>query len=80
MTEIQLGKKLIRKTASSVQSRPLVVVLHPGYLDLRRAGTRTNFSVTYDAIYRYGAQLAANKLRAERLEKKKALRAARKAR
>jgi hypothetical protein len=71
MTTLQLGSKLTRKTAAVVQRRQLVVTLHPGYLDIRQERSRKPFSLTYDAIYRYAAQLAADRLRAERKAKKK---------
>jgi hypothetical protein len=66
MTELRPGSKLTRKTLTIVQRKPLVVTLHPGYLDIRRAGTRTAFSLTYDAVYRHAAQAAAERIRAER--------------
>lgn len=70
-TELKLGSKLIRKTSAVVQHRPLVVTLHLGYLELRQAKTRTAFSVSYDAIYRYAARLAADKAREERKQARK---------
>lgn len=66
MTELRLGAKLTRKTAAFVQRKPLVVTLHPGYLEIRRAGTRGSFPLSYDAIYTHAARVAADRARGER--------------
>lgn len=71
MTELRLGAKLTRKTAAVVQRKPLVVILHPGFLEVRRAGTRTAFPISYDAIYTHAARMAADRRRAERKAAKK---------
>jgi hypothetical protein len=71
MTELRSGSKLTRKTLTIIQSKPLVVTLYPGHLDIRQAGTRTAFSLTYEAIYRHAAQAAADRIRAERKVKRK---------
>jgi hypothetical protein len=66
VTEIRPGSKLTRKTATTVQRRQLVITLHPGYLEIRQERTRKPFSLSWDAIYRQAAQLAADRERAER--------------
>jgi hypothetical protein len=72
MTELKTGSKVTRKTAIEVQRKPLVITLHPGYLDIRQAKTRSGFSLSYDALYRYAAKLAADKVVAEKKLAKKA--------
>lgn len=75
MTEIRLGSKLTRKTAAVVQRKQLVVTLHPGYIEIRRAGTRTAFPVSYDAIYVHAARIAADHARTEKRAARKGTRA-----
>jgi hypothetical protein len=72
MTTLQLGSKITRKTSAVVQSRPLVITLHPGYMELRQERTRHPLTISYDAIYRYAARLAADKAIAERKEQRRA--------
>ena len=66
MTELRPGSKLTRKTAALVQRRPLVLILHPGYLEIRRAGTRSAYALSYDSLYTHAARVAADRARAER--------------
>jgi hypothetical protein len=41
-------------------------------MELRRAGTRTSFAISYDAVYTEAAQRSADKERAERKSKGRA--------
>ena len=61
---VQRGGRLIRKpitreTALEERGRPLVVTLHPRYLQIRRKGTQEVYNVTYDAIYSMAAKVSA---------------------
>lgn len=71
MTTLQLGKSVTRKVAAAIQHRELVVTLHAGYMELRRAGTRTSFSLSYGTAYTEAARIAADRLRAEKKAAKK---------
>lgn len=72
MTSIELGKKLTRKVAVTVQKRALVVVLHAGYMELRRAGARTSFPISYESVYTAAAKRAADRAREERQAERRA--------
>ena len=52
--------------------RPIVLTLHPGYLEIGLKGTRRRMTVAYDAIYSLAAKQEAARLRLEKLEAKKA--------
>lgn len=72
MTELRSGVALTRKTDALVQNKPLAVTLHPTYLEIKRLRDRTPYVMTYDAIYRYAAELLARQVRAEKKLAKKA--------
>lgn len=51
---------LARETPIKYQGRALIVELAPGYLKIRRKGTRTSeVSVTWEAIYELGLKMQA---------------------
>lgn len=52
--------------------RPIVLTIHPGYLEIGLKGMRRRLMVAYDAIYSLAAKQEANRVRAERLAAKKA--------
>lgn len=72
MTELR--SKLMRKTAANVQYKPLVVTLYPHHLEIRQERVRRPYSITWDAVYRYAAKLEADRVMAERKQKRKAAR------
>lgn len=70
MTEIQPGKSLTRKLACTIQHRRLVAMIYAGHVELRQAGTRRGYAITWDAVYRYAAKLRADRLVAEKRAQK----------
>ena len=62
---------LKRKTQTLIQGKPLAVALHPDFLEIRKLGSRKPFSVTWRKIYEVAAKLAADKVREEKLAKRK---------
>lgn len=52
--------------------RPIVLTIHPGYLEIGLKGARRRMTVAYDAIYALAAKQEAARLRLEKLEAKKA--------
>lgn len=52
--------------------RPIVLTIHPGYLEIGLKGMRRKMTVAYDAIYSLACKQAANQARLEKLEAKKA--------
>ena len=70
MTKLRAGSKITRKTAVIVQNKALVVTLYAGYLEIRRAGTRTAFSATYERIYIDAARRQAERMREEKKSRK----------
>lgn len=47
------------ETGATVQGRPLVVVVHPQFLEIRQKGRREFFTVPWDAVFESGAKMAA---------------------
>jgi S-methylmethionine-dependent homocysteine/selenocysteine methylase len=72
MTTIRSGKSVTRKTAATIQHKPVVVKLHPQYMELHRAGCRIAYALTYEAAFTEAARRAANKVREERAAAKRA--------
>lgn len=68
-------KPVKRETLSSVrdrgQYRPIIVELATTYVRLRLKGCRFTYTVTYDQLFRQGAQNAAVAKRAEKLAARK---------
>lgn len=42
-----------------VQGRPLVVIAHPRFLEIRQKGRRDHYNVPWDAVYEAGAKMFA---------------------
>ncbi len=61
-----IDRPVRRETASTYRGRPLVIELHPGYLEIRPKGKRTRVAIPYDAVLELGWKMIA---RAERVEK-----------
>lgn len=61
---------LKRKTATVVQNKALIVALFPDWCEIRQERTRKPFVITWRKIYEVAAKLQADKVRAERNEKK----------
>lgn len=64
-----------RETLSLFRNKAIILELHPTWLCVRQKGTRTRFTVTYDQVFTLGAKNAAEQVRRERAEAKKARRA-----
>jgi hypothetical protein len=58
MTKLQPGKPLIRETAAMDRRDPIVVELHPKYIELRLKGKRSGVTVDYEAVLDLGRRLA----------------------
>jgi hypothetical protein len=52
--------------------RPLVVHAQPWLCEVRLKGTRLRFEISWESIYTHAAQLAADRMRAERKAKRSA--------
>lgn len=52
--------------------RPIVLTIHPGYLEIGLKGMRRKMTVAYDAIYSLACKISANEARLEKLAAKKA--------
>ena len=56
----KLGKSVTRETVACHRGDPLVVTLHPKYLEIRVKGARASaVSVPYDAVFDLGRKMAA---------------------
>jgi len=72
MTELKTAAPLRRETSVIYRGRPLVIALHPGYLEIRSKGLRRGYAISYQAIHDAAARIAANEARLAKLEAKKA--------
>jgi len=72
MTALRNRKsKLSFATDREIRGRAIVVEPSPWVCAVRLKGTRQRYEISWDTIFVHAAQLAANKLRAERLEARK---------
>lgn len=57
MTDLKQDSVVTRETAISYKGRPLIVELHPGYMVLRRKGSRSErYMLSYDAAFEAAAK------------------------
>jgi hypothetical protein len=72
----KLNKPVKRESYTSVRERgalrPIVIELHPTFVKLKLKGCRHAVTVTVDQLWTLGNRNAAEALRRERLEAKKA--------
>ena len=73
-------KPVTRETLSSVQERsqlrPIVITIHPTYVQIRLKGQRRAYTVTMAQLWTLGARNAAEAARIARIEARKAKRRA----
>ncbi len=75
MTQLTADKTITRKVQTTYRGRTLVVTLDPWNLEIPSLGFRTSYAASYESVLYWGAQLAADKRRAERkIAKKKSSR------
>ena len=74
MTQITPETLLRRETATYHKGRPLVVILHPGFVEVREKGRRHGYAIDWLAVYHAGAKAKALADREEREAKRKAKR------
>ena len=43
------------------RTRPLIVTLHPGFIEVRQKASRTSYTITYDSVYRMAAAVGGRK-------------------
>jgi len=43
------------------RTRPLIVTLHPGFIEVRQKGSRTSYTIAYDPVYRMAATVGGRK-------------------
>ena len=69
-----INRPLTRRTTAQVRHRsksvPIIIVLHPLFIDVRPLGARFGYHVGYDAIYDLGAKLAAIRSAEEKKQNK----------
>lgn len=58
MTRLEINKPVVRETAAQERATPLVVALHPRYLEMRLKGTRQAFTVDYETVLDLARKLA----------------------
>ena len=60
-----------RETAARYRGRPLIIELHPGYMNIREKGTRRSVTVDYRTALEVGYKLLARQKQAEKVQEKK---------
>ena len=75
-----LGKPVTRESAVLDRGRPLVVTLHPRFLEIRPKGLRRSYSISYDACLWVAVKRELADRRREQAEAKQQKQAARKRR
>ena len=70
MTRLQGQARLVRETAAVIRHRALIIELSALTLRVRLKGARWSYEVDYESVFLLGAKKAAEKERAERLEKR----------
>ena len=66
MTQLTPQKPVRRETASYSRTRPLIVTLHPGYMEVREKGRWIGYTIDYVAIFHCAAKAKALADRAEK--------------
>jgi hypothetical protein len=75
MTTLSQRKtKLTFETDNSLRGRALVVEPQPLYCSIRLKGTRKRYDINWETIFYHAAEIAADRLRAERKAARKAKR------
>lgn len=82
MTKLEKRKsRLVFQTTDIVRERgrlrEVVIEAHQGYAEVRLAGMRTSFPISYAQIYQTAARLQVERERAEKRAEKKAAKRAR---
>lgn len=73
MTDLLTRKtRLSLKTAYTEKGREIIAEVHPWGLEMREKGRRYRMPITWGSIYHRAAEIAADKVRAERKAKRKA--------
>lgn len=58
MTTIKSDRILRRETATKVRQRPIIVELHPSFIQIYEKGKRVRFSAPYDVVYDLARRVA----------------------
>ena len=58
MTKLEANKTLVRETAVLERGDPIVIELHPRYMELRLKGKRAGLTIDYDTILDLARKLA----------------------
>lgn len=66
----QLTKPVTRETLSRDRGKPLIVTLHPTYLELRAKGTRRRYTLTYEACLWQSIKRELDEVRREKAKNK----------
>jgi hypothetical protein len=70
------ARPIRRETPALWRGRPLIIVVFPYDVTIHPKGLRTAYHVTYEQIFRLGAENEVKRIREERAAKRKANRAA----
>ncbi len=66
----KLTKPVSRESACLERGVPLIVTLHPRFLEVRRKGTRQRYTISYDACLWLAVKRDLEEQRREKAEKK----------
>jgi hypothetical protein len=56
-TPLKPNKPLARETAAQYRGRPLIIELHPGYLEIREKGRRNRVTLDYRTALEVGYKI-----------------------
>lgn len=71
MTELRANTPLKRATSTYHRGGIVVVILHPGYLEVKLKGKRKTFDLSYGAIFDRAVKLEVERKRAEKQSARK---------
>jgi hypothetical protein len=54
----KIEKAFSRETPVLERNRPLIVTIHPRYLEIRRKGTKESYNIPWDACFSLAAKSA----------------------
>jgi hypothetical protein len=72
MTRIKAESPVTRETSFIDRGRALIVTLHPRHFDMRFRGTRTRWTVSYDACLWLAVKRVAAARKQEKIDERKA--------
>lgn len=71
MTTLATSRPVTRESCSLDRGRPIVVTMHPTWLEFRAKGTRTRYSISIEGAFWLAVRKAAEEARAAKKKARK---------